>query len=99
MCTCDGDDEAKTCSSFGTGLIIGGVLGLIAGILYAPQEGETTRSQVKDKLDKARGEFEHVKHQARRKAQSFSTTAQTKITNAKKSIKKQLTDKAERDSI
>ena len=34
---------------FGTGLIIGGLLGALAGVLLAPKPGDETRAQVLEK--------------------------------------------------
>ena len=39
-----------TTSSFTVGLIVGAVVGLAIGFLYAPQSGKETRRMVKDKV-------------------------------------------------
>jgi len=39
-----------TASSFTIGLIVGAVVGLAIGFLYAPQSGKETRRMVKDKV-------------------------------------------------
>ena len=37
--------------SFFAGLILGGIIGVTLGILFAPQSGEETRRQLKGKID------------------------------------------------
>jgi len=45
------------------GLLIGGLIGVVAGILFAPKSGKETREQIAKKSDelitKAKEEFEH----------------------------------------
>ncbi len=36
-------------TGFGTGLLLGGVIGVLAGLLLAPKPGEETRAQVVEK--------------------------------------------------
>jgi len=42
-------------------LFVGGVLGFIAGLLFAPEKGEETRKKVEDAIQKGKVKFEEVK--------------------------------------
>lgn len=48
-------------------LTIGGVIGFIAGLLFAPKRGEETRKDLKDSLDKGKERFEELKEEFSRK--------------------------------
>ena len=43
-----------TFESFFKGLVIGGIAGAIAGVLFAPKSGKETRQQIADSADKMR---------------------------------------------
>lgn len=50
---------------FLAGLIVGGLVGLVAGVLFAPQSGEEVRSAVRDRatdtIDRVRDVSDHVR--------------------------------------
>ncbi|MBN2057469.1 MAG: YtxH domain-containing protein [Candidatus Saganbacteria bacterium] len=48
-------------------LTIGGIIGFIAGLLFAPKRGEETRKDLKDSLDKGKERFEELKEEFSRK--------------------------------
>ena len=50
---------------FGTGLIIGRLLGAIAGIMFAPKPGDETRAQVLEKTAGLRDRAEELAGEAR----------------------------------
>ena len=73
-------EHEKTKANFFKGLLIGGTLGALAGILFAPKSGKKLRSDIKEKgseflndgkkiyadaSTKAKEIFEDVKHQAK----------------------------------
>jgi gas vesicle protein len=73
-------EHEKTKVNFFKGLLIGGALGALAGILFAPKSGKNLRSDIKDKGNEILNEgkkiyadastktkeiFEDVKHQAK----------------------------------
>ena len=43
------------------GVFTGGLLGLVAGLLFAPQKGEETRKQLQDAMQKAKKVGNEVK--------------------------------------
>lgn len=47
-------------------LTLGGLLGFIGGLLFAPQKGEQTRDQLKDALDKGKQKFDELKEQIKK---------------------------------
>ncbi|MDD5594275.1 MAG: YtxH domain-containing protein, partial [Candidatus Margulisbacteria bacterium] len=44
-------------------LTLGGLLGFIGGLLFAPQKGEQTREKLKEALDKGKSKFEELKEE------------------------------------
>lgn len=44
-------------------LTLGGILGFIGGLLFAPQKGEQTREKLKEALDKGKSKFEELKEE------------------------------------
>ena len=45
-------------NKMGIGLILGTIAGVIGGLLFAPKSGKETRTELKDKLDKATADME-----------------------------------------
>lgn len=45
------------------GLTIGGILGFIAGLLFAPERGEETRKKVKEMVEKGKEKFQEIKEE------------------------------------
>jgi gas vesicle protein len=43
------------------GVFAGGLVGLVAGLLFAPQKGEETRKKLQETLDKAKKVGEDIK--------------------------------------
>lgn len=50
---------------FGTGLILGSVIGALAGLLLAPMPGEETRAQVRQRTAGLRQKAEELKTEAK----------------------------------
>lgn len=44
-------------------LMLGGIVGFIGGLLFAPQKGEKTREKLKDALDKGKAKFDELKEE------------------------------------
>ena len=43
------------------GLTLAGIVGFVAGLLFAPQKGEETRKKLKDSLEKGKEKFNELK--------------------------------------
>ena len=48
-------------------LTIGGIIGFVAGLLFAPTKGEETRAKVKETLEKGKGKFQELKEEILKK--------------------------------
>jgi len=48
-------------------LTIGGIIGFIAGLLFAPKKGEETREELKKNLEKGKGKLDELKEEFSRK--------------------------------
>lgn len=44
-------------------LMLGGIVGFIGGLLFAPQKGEKTREELKDALEKGKAKFDELKEE------------------------------------
>lgn len=60
------------------GLFAGGLMGLVAGVLFAPQKGEETRKKLQEAVDKAKKAGEGVKE----KGEELVAKARKKIDEA-----------------
>lgn len=49
------------------GLTIGGIIGFVAGLLFAPSKGEETRQKLQDSLDKGKAKFQELKEEIQKK--------------------------------
>lgn len=48
-------------------LTLGGIIGFIIGLLFAPQKGEETRKKLQDSIEKGKGKFEELKEEFTKK--------------------------------
>ncbi|MEE8638024.1 MAG: YtxH domain-containing protein [Candidatus Margulisiibacteriota bacterium] len=48
-------------------LTLGGILGFIIGLLFAPQKGEETRKKLQESIEKGKGKFEELKEEFTKK--------------------------------
>ena len=51
------DSKTKTVLTLFAGMMVGGAMGIAAGLLLAPDKGSVTRKRVADKLDDLADEF------------------------------------------
>jgi len=63
------------------GVVIGGVIGAAAALLYAPQAGTETRVMLKDKATEAKEKTEELAHQAKVRAMEMKEQAQARATD------------------
>jgi gas vesicle protein len=70
--------ECKTSAGFGTGLLIGAVIGGVIALLYAPQSGKKTRKFLKNKatefVDEVKEEASEVVDEVKEKASGVMDT-------------------------
>lgn len=48
-------------------LTIGGIIGFIAGLLFAPQKGEETRKKVQETIEKGKEKLKEIKEEFTKK--------------------------------
>lgn len=63
--------ESQSDRWFGVGFIVGTVLGLTMGILYAPRRGEETRIVLREKAETVKEKAGEVIEKAKEKAQTL----------------------------
>jgi len=51
------------------GIFAGGLLGFIAGLLFAPQKGDETRKKVQEAIDKGKEKFKEIKENWEKKGE------------------------------
>jgi len=71
---------------FFKGVIIGGIVGSVAALLYAPKKGEELRADIKKKLDEADTELTHKIQEAKKSAGSDAKELIEKGEKLKKEI-------------
>jgi gas vesicle protein len=66
-------------TSFFTGLVLGAVVGMAIGFLYAPQPGKETREILKQKAEIARQKATEVAHKVKQTATEASEKVQSAL--------------------
>jgi gas vesicle protein len=104
-------DESRG-AEFLAGLIIGGFIGAAVGLLLAPQPGEDTRAELRDKGIELRERVVEISEEARKKAEQWQeegrTTLETQKARVEEAVeegkkaaakkKKELLDELEKES-
>jgi gas vesicle protein len=75
-------DESRG-AEFLAGLIIGGLIGAAAALLLAPQPGEETRAELRDKGIELKERVIELSEEARRKAEDIQTEGRAAIETQK----------------
>lgn len=48
-------------------LTLGGIIGFVAGLLFAPKKGEETRKQLQEQIEKGKEKFQELKQELKSK--------------------------------
>lgn len=70
-------------SSFGIGLLMGAVIGLAIGFLYAPRRGAETRELIKEKAEDVKEKAEKIVEKAKEKTGEIVAKAKEKATEVR----------------
>ncbi len=52
-------------------LTIGSIVGVVMGLLFAPQKGEETRKKLQDSLEKGKGKFQEIKDEIKKEKENI----------------------------
>lgn len=55
------DDKSSNAGFFLAGAVVGGAVGAVLVLLFAPQSGEQTRKMIKDKASDVKGDLEEMR--------------------------------------
>lgn len=77
---------------FGLGIIIGGLIGVIAGILTAPKSGKETRADLKKKAYEVKGSVERKLKEAYKELDGLSRQLKSQAQELKGKAKTELDD-------
>ena len=98
----DGSSSSKGAGQFWAGLLLGGLVGVGAMLLAAPQSGEDTRAEIlqggEDLRDRTTAKVEYVVAQVRGKARRLVAGAQKKTARLQRDGKEMLDEQTERVS-
>lgn len=81
---------AKDKRSFTIAAIIGAVVGVVGGLLFAPKSGKETRTDIKEfageSVDKVKAEYDELEAKAKKLAGSAAKKASTHVSKAKHAV-------------
>lgn len=75
--------DKDTGPSFSTGFILGAVVGVAIGFLYAPKPGKETRELLKEKAEKAKAKADEVAEKAKETAAETRGRVEEKLSRRK----------------
>lgn len=81
--------EQNDGKSFILGVLVGGVIGVAVGFLYAPKPGSETRAMLKERFEHASEEAKHILETAREKAKSIVSAAHDEAADIKAKARKE----------
>ena len=74
--------------SFLIGVFIGGLIGSVAALLFAPTSGKQLRRKIKDKADELVEDAEELYHAGKEKAEELLTEGKKKAASIAQDVKK-----------
>jgi gas vesicle protein len=80
------EDEHQHSGRFLTGVLLGGLLGVGAGLLLAPAAGQATRQKLRDRATFARDQAVQAAEDARAKAEDIQNTGREMLEENKRRI-------------
>ncbi len=87
------DSKSKTILTLMAGALVGGAIGVAAGMLLAPDKGSETRKRVKDKLDDLAEDFndkvDEIVNQFGDVVEEAQEVVEEKVSSTKKKMKKE----------
>lgn len=84
--TMSNEDNKK---GFFKGVIVGGIIGGVTALLYAPKSGKETREDIKNKLDEAYTELNHKVQEAKRSGGDQTKELLKKAEDIKRQLERQ----------
>lgn len=91
--------ERNDFGAFLAGLLVGGAIGAILGLLYAPQSGEQTRAFLKEKTVELREKAGVSTEEARRKAEEALRELRARVEEISQVLQERLSEVKEQGSI
>ena len=85
-------ENERECGHFLKGLIIGGLLGVLAGILFAPKPGKQLRSEIKEKGSEVLEDAKEIYADASAKAKAILEEAKKRAAELKKEADRHLSE-------
>jgi len=85
-------ENEKHCGNFLRGFVIGGVLGALAGIFFAPKSGKQLRSDIKEKGSEVVRDAKDIYTDASTKAKEIIEEAKHRAKELKKEADRHLSD-------
>jgi len=85
-------ENEKDCGSFLKGFVIGGILGVLAGVFFAPKSGRELRSDLKDKGTEVLKDAKEIYADAGTKAKEIIEEAKQQAKELKKEADRHLSE-------
>ncbi len=91
--------ERNDFGAFMAGLLVGGAIGAILALLYAPQSGEETRALLREKTTEVKEKAAMSTEEARRKAEEALRELRAKVEELSQVVQERLGEVKEQGSI
>lgn len=86
------EDNAKSFDGLYLGLVMGGAIGVLAGLMFAPKSGREFRDEMKEKGCKLYGDTEKILSDARMRTKSVIDEAMHKVDGFKREAEQHLSE-------